>query len=283
MTKRKSRSTIEIAQHTTTSEAVKIRPRKRLKTTATEVQPTKLPKVEEKENVAITLRPLPAANLYELYNIWDSDKRIPTVESRREWAAARNVASQDVHRFFSRQKALAKKARQGLPKGTYTLSVGTPPVIKQEEEVYRTKPRRQAIRSDVKAEIFETPLNSDDCHAPTSETLVALPQKEQKNVFYQTRNLSSLPPSSPPAPSSPTPDSNALSSILLFSPSLSHHPHGTKNDLDQSWCCQNHTSSSEATLTCVLCTRGSTILTHAMLKLTFDLKNLTYSQITPRH
>ncbi|KAG6884489.1 hypothetical protein C0993_010620 [Termitomyces sp. T159_Od127] len=271
-TKKKSKATTEIAQHTTTSETVKIRPRKRLQTSDTKAQSIRVQKVEEKENVAITLRPLPLANLDELFKIWDSDKRIPTVESRREWAAARNVAPQDVHRFFSRQKALAKKARRGLPKGTYTLSVGIPPVIKHEEEAPRSKPRRQAVRSNVKAEMLETPLSSDDFYVPTSETLIDLAQKEQKIVFEETKN-SPLPPSSPLEPSSPTPSFNALSSILLFSPSLSHRLDFRKDHPDQGWCCQNRTPSSEASLTCILCTRGSIIPIHLMLQLTFSIQN----------
>ncbi|KAG6889340.1 hypothetical protein C0995_001748 [Termitomyces sp. Mi166 len=255
---KKSKSTTKNAQHMSTSEAVKIRPKKRLNTMTT--QPTKIQKVEEKENVPIVLRPLPLANLDELYKIWDADRRIPTVESRREWAAARNVAPQDVHRFFSRQKALVKKARKGLPKGTYTLPIGTPPVIKQEEEAPRSILRRKAVLLNVKTEKLETPLNSDDSYVPTSDTLVASPQQEQKNVIQKAGNSSPLPPTSPPPPSSLTPEP----SILLFSPSLPHRPRPTENNSEHTWCYQGRASSPETSLACALCTPGSFSTTHHM-------------------
>ncbi|KAG6823538.1 hypothetical protein H0H93_003453, partial [Arthromyces matolae] len=108
------------AMHTATSESVKIRPRKQLKTsvtttTITTTRKTKIPKVEDDADPSV-LRPMPLANLDELFAIWANDMRIPTVESRRKWAAARNLAFQDVHRFFWRQKAQLKKSNKSLPK-----------------------------------------------------------------------------------------------------------------------------------------------------------------------
>ncbi|KAG6842375.1 hypothetical protein C0991_007505 [Blastosporella zonata] len=236
-------------QHTSTSEAVKKRPRKRATGTAAIAKQPRIPKIEEKENVPIVPRPLSIFHLDELYKIWDADKRIPTVESRRAWAAARNLASQDVHRFFSRHKALLKKARQILPTGTYILPVGTPPVIKQEEEIPPPKERKRKVtRSTVKAEHWGVHIKSDP---PTSDTFVASPLPDKKNIL---RFSSPLPPSSPSVPSSPALESNTHP-MLVF-PSSPTVAATTDTSL---WCCQGLVMDPPSSFTCVLCTPGFTI------------------------
>ncbi|KAF8060636.1 hypothetical protein FPV67DRAFT_1369216, partial [Lyophyllum atratum] len=69
---------------------------------------------------------LAPAHLDELATIWALDKRTPTVKSRRAWAAARHLKPEDVHRWWSRRKHLAKKSREHIPSGTYDLPIGTP-------------------------------------------------------------------------------------------------------------------------------------------------------------
>lgn len=62
------------------------------------------------------------AHKAELEDIFTQDKRLPTVESRRAWANARNINPASVHAWFSRKRYHAT-ARLGLtiPEGTYSL------------------------------------------------------------------------------------------------------------------------------------------------------------------
>ncbi|KAG6911281.1 hypothetical protein DXG01_002120 [Tephrocybe rancida] len=250
MAKKNTRAepTNDITQHTSTSEAITLRPRKR---TIAKSQHTKIQKVEEKENALVILQPLSLIHLDELHKIWGADKRIPTVESRREWAAARNLAPQDVHRFFSRQKGLVKKKHRGLPKGTYTLPVGTPPVIKEKEEVPPPNQRcRKARRLTIKAE------QSDDL--PTSYTLVASSPPKKKCTAQTPRSSSPLPPSSPPAPSSPALDSDTYST-LVFSPPPPLRASTVESDTSSYlWRCPSLVEDFASSFTCALCTSGST-------------------------
>ncbi|KAG6817563.1 hypothetical protein H0H87_006940 [Tephrocybe sp. NHM501043] len=220
--KKTTEPTQNVTQHTSTSKSVKLRPRKRATGGTINTQSTRFQKVEEKGNTRPITRSLCLAHLDELYRIWDEDKRIPTVESRREWAAARNIVPQDVHRFFSRQKYRLKKSHRCIPKGTYDMVVGIPPVIKEEEEVSAIKPRGRKPRSTAKIEAQDVYIQSK---VPTSDTLVALPSPVKKEHIVQELRFSSpLPPSSPLAPSSPTPDSDPDTHTLLVFPSVPPQP-----------------------------------------------------------
>jgi hypothetical protein len=70
---------------------------------------------------------LSPVHLQELWDEWKSENRVPTVASRRAWAAARKVSPHHVHSWFSRRKTQANKAGRTLAEGTYVLSVGSPP------------------------------------------------------------------------------------------------------------------------------------------------------------
>ncbi|KAJ7752009.1 hypothetical protein B0H16DRAFT_1547078 [Mycena metata] len=70
----------------------------------------------------------------ELYAIWPADPRIPSVDSRRAWALARNVTPNYVHTWFQRRRPAAKRLRLKIPKETYELPVGTPPVVVVKDE-----------------------------------------------------------------------------------------------------------------------------------------------------
>ncbi|KAF9554285.1 hypothetical protein CPC08DRAFT_784880 [Agrocybe pediades] len=58
--------------------------------------------------------------------------RIPTVQSRRAWAAARNLNPATVNAWWYRRRAIAKKFRMVIPKEEYELEVGNPPFIPTE-------------------------------------------------------------------------------------------------------------------------------------------------------
>ncbi|KAG2130868.1 hypothetical protein DEU56DRAFT_704087, partial [Suillus clintonianus] len=59
----------------------------------------------------------------ELWAIWQSDPRIPTIASRRAWAASRNVSPMRVDHWFNARKAQAKKVGQPIANETYELSL----------------------------------------------------------------------------------------------------------------------------------------------------------------
>ncbi|KAH9840876.1 uncharacterized protein C8Q71DRAFT_846164 [Rhodofomes roseus] len=57
----------------------------------------------------------------ELEGIWKEDSRIPTVESRRVWAEARNIEPRLVHNWFSKKRARTVRLGVPVPAGTYEL------------------------------------------------------------------------------------------------------------------------------------------------------------------
>ncbi|KAJ8593648.1 hypothetical protein M405DRAFT_714352, partial [Rhizopogon salebrosus TDB-379] len=66
---------------------------------------------------------LSPAVLQELWAIWKSDPRVPTVDSRRAWAASRNTSLTHVHHWFYIRKRKAKKAGKPISNDTYELSL----------------------------------------------------------------------------------------------------------------------------------------------------------------
>ncbi|KAF8816840.1 hypothetical protein BYT27DRAFT_7067549, partial [Phlegmacium glaucopus] len=62
----------------------------------------------------------------ELSNIWEIDRRIPTVASRTAWSLARNLNPQNVNRWWYRRKIVAKKFKIKMPGDSYELDVGIP-------------------------------------------------------------------------------------------------------------------------------------------------------------
>ncbi|KAL0067168.1 hypothetical protein AAF712_005738 [Marasmius tenuissimus] len=76
-------------------------------------------------------RTIPQAMLDELEAIWEADKRLPTLQSRRKWCLARNLDPQMLHRWYSRKRCGAKRKHEDLPPDSdlYDLEVGTPPEL----------------------------------------------------------------------------------------------------------------------------------------------------------
>ncbi|KAK1227202.1 hypothetical protein PQX77_009836 [Marasmius sp. AFHP31] len=74
-------------------------------------------------------RTIPQAMLDELEAIWEADKRLPTLQSRRKWCSARNLDPQTLHRWYSRKRCAARRNHEDLPADSdlYDLEVGTPP------------------------------------------------------------------------------------------------------------------------------------------------------------
>jgi hypothetical protein len=62
----------------------------------------------------------------QLHRAWATSPRVPTVNSRRVWAKARNVLPHAVHSWFNTRKWRAKAHNQAIGEGTYDLAVGDP-------------------------------------------------------------------------------------------------------------------------------------------------------------
>lgn len=78
--------------------------------------------------------------LKELYVIWEKDNRVPTADSRREWAHARGVQPERVGQWFSNRKRKAMQAGQSC-EGTYSLDVNAP-FTENKENVAKTEDER---------------------------------------------------------------------------------------------------------------------------------------------
>ncbi|KIM51130.1 hypothetical protein SCLCIDRAFT_83355, partial [Scleroderma citrinum Foug A] len=61
------------------------------------------------------------AHLLELKAIWNEDKRVPSIASRRAWAISRNANPASVVNWFSRKIRAAKLAGEPIPQGSYEL------------------------------------------------------------------------------------------------------------------------------------------------------------------
>ncbi|PFH45467.1 hypothetical protein AMATHDRAFT_133066, partial [Amanita thiersii Skay4041] len=69
---------------------------------------------------------MPSVYLHQLEAIWEADKRLPSVTSRRAWALARDLSPVQVNNWWYRKKKAARKSGFELPPGTYDLDVGVP-------------------------------------------------------------------------------------------------------------------------------------------------------------
>ncbi|KAF8904576.1 hypothetical protein CPB85DRAFT_1437760 [Mucidula mucida] len=132
---------------------------------------------------------IPLANLEELAAIWSNDARLPTVESRKAWCAARNLDYGHVNRQFWWKKSAKLKANKenvkGPRGGCYALPVGTPPVIaiKQEEEEEKEE---EDLQEPVKIELPSSPsIPSSDTLCPSSPPFVLKKSPSQEPIALE--------------------------------------------------------------------------------------------------
>lgn len=181
----------------------------------------------------VQYRPLHALHFEELEKIWESDRRIPNVPSRRAWAEARNLNPTNVHSWWYRRRPLARKLKIKIPREEYELCVGIPPILPEIEEVKAEIPSSESpdIGSD------STLLDISDAQTSSSVTYALDPNSLVKNPLFEELSVemsayirpsspikdlswlvpsstsrhstpsrgSSLPPSSPPPTSTPPP------------------------------------------------------------------------------
>ncbi|KAJ3740204.1 hypothetical protein DFH05DRAFT_458913 [Lentinula detonsa] len=70
---------------------------------------------------------IPLDNIDELNELWESDKRLPTLSSRREWATARNLPPTIVNAWWWTKRRNARDRGLPLACENYHLPVGNPP------------------------------------------------------------------------------------------------------------------------------------------------------------
>lgn len=69
---------------------------------------------------------LSSEHINELKTIWKLNQRVPSLASRRAWAAARKIYPFLVHRWFASRKSYARQRDQTFSNETYELSVAAP-------------------------------------------------------------------------------------------------------------------------------------------------------------
>ncbi|KAG6377179.1 hypothetical protein JVT61DRAFT_1231 [Boletus reticuloceps] len=71
--------------------------------------------------------------LEELWSIWQTDPRVPSLKSRRSWAISRNASPRLVDNWFLRRRTCAKKAGQPISAASYNLPLDPPIAPKREQ------------------------------------------------------------------------------------------------------------------------------------------------------
>ncbi|KAL1698985.1 hypothetical protein EV121DRAFT_217158 [Schizophyllum commune] len=84
------------------------------------------PPSDQKLPKRYTYTHLPPFIAHQLAEIWAADRRLPTPESRKRWALARDVDPVRVHNWWYRRKKVAKGLGVVIPEGNYELGVGDP-------------------------------------------------------------------------------------------------------------------------------------------------------------
>ncbi|KAL0574602.1 hypothetical protein V5O48_007352 [Marasmius crinis-equi] len=180
-------------------------------------------------------RTIPQVNLDELEAIWQVDRRLPTLQSRRKWSQARNLDPQALHRWYSRKRCQARRKHEDLPPDSdlYDLEIGVPPKpavrIKTEAEpVISLRPNRKppkwpasGLRRSRRIQDFSDIIDIDIPSSPVSlQSFFACPTSSAFTTPAPDEKLSCS--DAPPVPSAvPTP--RATSPIRVDSPKIPEH------------------------------------------------------------
>lgn len=168
-----------------------------------------------------------ALHFEELNSIWEADRRIPSISSRRAWAKARNLNPTNVHNWWYRRRPLAKKWKIKIPRDEYDLDVGVPPIIPKIEEVNAeistgTNDIPSTESSDIALKMSLSPLDNETSSSVTfaldknplfeelsaemsaytrssSPSSASLLPWSTSRYSTPSRDCSPLPPSSPPS------------------------------------------------------------------------------------
>uniref|UniRef100_A0A8H8CEB4 Homeobox domain-containing protein n=1 Tax=Psilocybe cubensis TaxID=181762 RepID=A0A8H8CEB4_PSICU len=121
--------------------------------------------------LATQYKPIMPVHFDELNKIWPENPRIPSVQSRKAWALARGLNPVNVNNWWYRRRKVAKKLKFSIPRDTYELEVGNPPlipapIIKEEPKVVVldcTEPGEDHVGDD------DHTVTSPETHIPGSD------------------------------------------------------------------------------------------------------------------
>ncbi|KAL1675631.1 hypothetical protein EV122DRAFT_280852 [Schizophyllum commune] len=128
---------------------------------------------------------LPPFIAHQLAEIWAADRRLPTPESRKRWALARDVDPVRVHNWWYRRKKVAKGLGVVIPEGSYELSVGDPAGEKErwererEEALSRIQRERQERQEKDERDREEKEAREEE-ERKQREEAVAMEKGEEK-------------------------------------------------------------------------------------------------------
>ncbi|KAJ3712904.1 hypothetical protein C8R42DRAFT_686005 [Lentinula raphanica] len=139
---------------------------------------------------------IPLANIDELNKIWDADKRLPSLTSRRDWAMARNLTPTAVNEWWWTKRRRARDRGLPLHCADYHIPIGNPPTITGsscktepiDEDVTSLEPSRNSSPSNLD-DTLSIKLNSS---SEASELSSPLPYEISRHTTPQ----SSSPPTS---------------------------------------------------------------------------------------
>ncbi|KAI5829663.1 hypothetical protein K523DRAFT_304485 [Schizophyllum commune Tattone D] len=128
---------------------------------------------------------LPPFIAHQLAEIWTADRRLPTPESRKRWALARDVDPVRVHNWWYRRKKVAKGLGVVIPEGNYELGVGDPVGEKErwererEEALSRIERERQERQDKDERERVEKEAREEE-ERKQREEADAMEKREEK-------------------------------------------------------------------------------------------------------
>ncbi|KAL1721511.1 hypothetical protein EV715DRAFT_288257 [Schizophyllum commune] len=140
---------------------------------------------EHKSPKRYTYTHLPPFIAHQLAEIWTADRRLPTPESRKRWALARDVDPVRVHNWWYRRKKVAKGLGVVIPEGNYELSVGDPVGEKErwererEEALSRIERERQERQDKDERERIEKNAREEE-ERKQREEADAMEKREEK-------------------------------------------------------------------------------------------------------
>ena len=209
------------------------------------------------EKAAPTHQAPSTIHFQELAQIWEGDRRIPTVASRRSWCLARNINPVTINNWWYRRKAVARKAKITIPQGTYDLPIGNPPdlsvKIEVEEEprdktAFQVKKSRKRVLTQTATAGFSSDNDLKRISIPSSdpvtflcasfETALSVPSTKQSPPHHLISDAASMQPKRAYIQSSsPFPrilDSQSISDSKIPQFSALNRPEGTSYALPSS-------------------------------------------------
>jgi len=246
---------------------------------------------------------IPQVNIDELEAIWQTDKRLPTLQSRRRWCMARNLDPQALHRWYSRKRYAARRIHEDLPPDSdlYDLEVGTVPklplAIKIKAEPGTTTPLKRSRKlhkwpeSGVRrSRRLQTVTNDLDILSSPDSLKFSLAGSSTSTFTTPDPDDHIASPKPPPliAPSPTVPDPRTASPVHPQSPDLLQHcglslhsSHDVERivshqlQVEPSLECTQGKNSRDSGFTCILCSDSGAYI-HTSYTLHWSFTHIPY-------